>query len=320
MPSRASLSHDEHAEVRTVPRRRTRDADGARRPARGLDPARARAPPHARLGSARPSKPRPRAPSASTARSRRARRSQSRTSRATSSRRRAAQFSAVVTVTVSAPTQKTGRRAPEEARAIAQSHDDDGWILETRWPGMHGRGDRGNAPRRALRLPGRRRATSSTVPPGVDGGAADGQRRRARPGPRRRAHARVRQRRRSRSAGVHRSLEAQTVNGSIDAVARALSAERQSRAPDGQRLGHADAAEGRAVRALGRDDERHDRLDVPAAAAAADPWPATGRPAATRPRSPTERSRRRIVVTGRGRRRRAWWTSIGARRRSSPNR
>ena len=62
------------------------------------------------------------------------------------------------------------------------------------------------------------------------------------------------------------SLEAQTVNGSIDAVAQAVRQGLQSLARVRQRRDHADAAEERAIRPLRRDDERHDRVDVPAAA------------------------------------------------------
>jgi len=132
------------------------------------------------------------------------------------------EFSAVVTVTVSAPTQKQAEDLLKSAR-IAQSHDDDGWSLETRWPGMHGRGDRGRDASSCSRC----RVVANyvlTVPPGVtaelqtvngevrvkdlDGpltlgsvnGAID-------------------------ARGVRRSLEAQTVNGTIDAVSQALSAE-----------------------------------------------------------------------------------------------
>ncbi len=131
------------------------------------------------------------------------------------------EFSAVVTVTVSAPTQKQAEDLLKSAR-IAQSHDDDGWSLETRWPGMHGRGDRGRDAGCS-----RCRVVANyvlTVPPGVaaqlqtvngdvrvkdlDGeltlgsvnGAID-------------------------ARGVRRSLEAQTVNGSIDAVSQALRTE-----------------------------------------------------------------------------------------------
>ncbi len=131
------------------------------------------------------------------------------------------EFSAVVTVTVSAPTQKQADDLLKSTR-VAQSHDGDGWSLETRWPGMHGRGDRGRDSACS-----RCRVVANyvlTVPPGVaaelktvngdvrvkdlDGeltlgsvnGAID-------------------------ARGVHRSLEAQTVNGSIDAASRALSAE-----------------------------------------------------------------------------------------------
>ncbi len=131
------------------------------------------------------------------------------------------EFSAVVTVTVSAPTQKQADDLLKSAR-IAQSHDDDGWSLETRWPGMHGRGDRGRdtgCPRcrvvanYVLTVPAGVAAELQTVNGDVrvkdlDGeltlGSVNGT---------------------IDARGVRRSLEAQTVNGSIDAVSQALSPE-----------------------------------------------------------------------------------------------
>ncbi len=131
------------------------------------------------------------------------------------------EFSAVVTVTVSAPTQSQADDLLRSAR-ILQNHDGDGWSLETRWPGMHGRGNRGRDSACS-----RCRVVANyvvTVPPGIttelqtvnggvrvkdlDGkltlGSVNGA---------------------IEASGVRRSLEAQTVNGSIDAVSQALRAE-----------------------------------------------------------------------------------------------
>ena len=124
-------------------------------------------------------------------------------------------FSAVVTVNVSAPTQKQADELLRNAR-IVQSQDEDGWSLETRWPGTHGHRDRGDGCARC-RVVAR---YELTVPPGVtvnlqtvngdvrvkdlDGemhlesvnGKIDAQ-------------------------GVHKTIEAQTVNGPITATALA---------------------------------------------------------------------------------------------------
>jgi DUF4097 and DUF4098 domain-containing protein YvlB len=51
-------------------------------------------------------------------------------------------FSAVVTITVTAPTQKEADDLLRNT-SISQSHDEDGWALETRWPGMHGHNNSG---------------------------------------------------------------------------------------------------------------------------------------------------------------------------------
>ena len=67
--------------------------------------------------------------------------------------------------------------------------------------------------------------------------------------------------------GARQSVSAQTVNGKVDAIAQALPADAEVSHPVGQRRRRADAARGRAVRLRGLDDERPDRLDVPAAAA-----------------------------------------------------
>ena len=130
-------------------------------------------------------------------------------------------FSAAVALTASAPTQKQAEELLQATR-IVQTHDEDGWSLETRWPGMHGRGDRGRGSACS-----RCRVVANyalTVPPGVtvdlqtvngdvrvrdlDGGLALESVNGA-----------------IEALGVRRSLEAQTVNGSIDAVSRSLGAE-----------------------------------------------------------------------------------------------
>ena len=142
--------------------------------------------------------------------------------------------SAAVTVTVSAPTQKQAEELLRSTR-IEQSHDEDGWSLETRWPGMHGRGDSGRgSPCSRCRVEA---SYDAHDPPGRHGGAEDRQRRRACAGPRRRTRAwkastepstpaasgsRSR-RRRSTARSTRRrcrstpedSVELQSVNGSV---------------------------------------------------------------------------------------------------------
>ncbi len=130
-------------------------------------------------------------------------------------------FSAVVTITVTAPTQKEADDLLRNT-SISQSHDEDGWALETRWPGMHGHNNSGR--RRGADCE-RCRVVANyaiTIPPGVttqlqtvngdvrvrdlDGslalesvnGAID-------------------------ARGVRGTLQAETVNGSIGAVALGLS-------------------------------------------------------------------------------------------------
>jgi DUF4097 and DUF4098 domain-containing protein YvlB len=130
-------------------------------------------------------------------------------------------FGAAVTITVSAPTQKQAEELLRSTR-IEQSHDEDGWSLETRWPGMHGRSDRGrDSACSRCRVEA---AYTLTIPPGVtvelktvsgdvrvrdlDGGlsleSVNGA---------------------IEARGVRKSLEAQTVNGSIDAGSLSLDAE-----------------------------------------------------------------------------------------------
>ncbi len=125
-------------------------------------------------------------------------------------------FSAVVTVTVTAPNQRQAEELLRNTR-IEQSQDEEGWSLETRWPGKHGN-------RRGSGCSSCRVVASYelTVPPGVDvslqtvnGGVRvknlDGAvHLESVNGP-------------IEASGLRRSLEAQTVNGPIDAVARAVS-------------------------------------------------------------------------------------------------
>jgi DUF4097 and DUF4098 domain-containing protein YvlB len=129
-------------------------------------------------------------------------------------------FSAVVIVTVTAPNERQAEELLRNTR-IEQSQDEEGFSLETRWPGMHGN-RRGRGPG----CPSCRVVASYelTVPPGVDvslqtvnGGVRvkdlDGAvHLESVNGP-------------IEASGLRRSLEAQTVNGPIDAVARAVSRE-----------------------------------------------------------------------------------------------
>ncbi len=132
-----------------------------------------------------------------------------------------AQFSAVVALTVSAPTQKQAEELLQNTR-IVQSHDEDGWSLETRWPGMHGRGDRGRGSacsrcrveaNYTLTIPPGVRAELQTVSGDVRVKDVDGELSLES------VNGAIEAR------GVRRALEAQTVNGSIDAVSQSLGAE-----------------------------------------------------------------------------------------------
>ena len=125
-------------------------------------------------------------------------------------------FAAVVTVTVTAPSQK---QADDLLRntGVEQSNDDQGWSLETRWPGMHGRGRGEGCPR--CRVVAR---YELTVPPGVDVSLQtvngdvrvrdlDGQ-----------VHVES-VNGQIEARGLKKSLEAQTVNGPIEASSVAVS-------------------------------------------------------------------------------------------------
>jgi DUF4097 and DUF4098 domain-containing protein YvlB len=126
-------------------------------------------------------------------------------------------FSAVVTVTVSAPTQKQADELLRNTR-VEQSQDEEGWSLETAWPGMHGPRGRGEGCPRC-RVVAR---YELTVPPGVDVSLQTVN-----------GDVRVRDLDGAlhlesvngpiEARGVRKALEAQTVNGPIEAVASAVS-------------------------------------------------------------------------------------------------
>jgi DUF4097 and DUF4098 domain-containing protein YvlB len=125
-------------------------------------------------------------------------------------------FSAVVTVTVTAPNQKQAEDLLRSAR-IEQSQDEEGWSLETRWPGMHGHRGGGSSCSRC-RVVAR---YELTVPAGVDVALQTVN-----------GDVRVKDldgelnlesvNGRIEAGGVRRSLEAQTVNGPITAAAQAV--------------------------------------------------------------------------------------------------
>jgi DUF4097 and DUF4098 domain-containing protein YvlB len=130
------------------------------------------------------------------------------------------EFAAVVTVTVFAPTQKRAEEILEKTK-VAGNRDDDGWSLETRWPGM--RNSRGREGRHGSGCPNCRIVVryDIVVPPGVtaelktvngdvrvkdcDGDleleSVNGS---------------------IEARGVRKAVQAQTVNGKIDAAASAL--------------------------------------------------------------------------------------------------
>ena len=132
------------------------------------------------------------------------------------------EFSAVVTLTVSAASQAKADEILKKTEIVG-NHDDDGWNLETVWPGRRsgGRGNRHGNPCDQCRISAR---YEIVVPPGVtvelqtvngdvrvadvDGelnvGTVNGS---------------------IDVRGVRRSLSAQTVNGKVDAIAHALPAD-----------------------------------------------------------------------------------------------
>jgi DUF4097 and DUF4098 domain-containing protein YvlB len=129
------------------------------------------------------------------------------------------EFSAVVTITVSAPTQKTAEETLARTRVVGQ-HDDDGWSLETHWPGMHGRGrgGRDGSPCSGCRVSAR---YEIVVPPGVraDLSTVNGEVRT------RDCDAELKLESVNGSIearGFRHAIDAQTVNGRIQASAAAL--------------------------------------------------------------------------------------------------
>ena len=127
------------------------------------------------------------------------------------------EFSAVVTVTVSAGTQRKAEELLAAARVLSE-HDEDGWSLTTRWPGMHSNGGRRSSLCEGCRVVAR---YELVLPPGV---AAELQT----------VNGDVRVRECDgelqlesvngaiEARGVRRSLQAQTVNGKINATVAAV--------------------------------------------------------------------------------------------------
>jgi DUF4097 and DUF4098 domain-containing protein YvlB len=129
------------------------------------------------------------------------------------------EFSAVVTLTVSAATRQKADEILKKAEIVG-NHDDDGWNLETIWPGRRsgGRGNRHGSPCDQCRISAR---YEIVVPPGVGAQLQT-------------VNGDVRLRDVDGELnletvngsievrGARRSLSAQTVNGKIDAVAQAL--------------------------------------------------------------------------------------------------
>lgn len=123
------------------------------------------------------------------------------------------EFSAVVTVTVSASTQSKAEEMLAATR-IATDHDDDGWSLTTRWPGMHSNGGRRGSLCESCRVVAR---YELVLPPGVTAQLQTVN-----------GDVRVREcdgelqlesvNGAIEARGVRRSLQAQTVNGKIDAT------------------------------------------------------------------------------------------------------
>ncbi len=129
------------------------------------------------------------------------------------------EFAAVVTLTVSAETQAKADEILKKTE-IASNHDDDGWNLETVWPGRRsgGRGNRRGNPCDQCRISAR---YEIVVPPGVTAELqtvngdvrvrdVDGELNVST------VNGSVEVR------GIRKSISAQTVNGKVDAVAQAL--------------------------------------------------------------------------------------------------
>jgi DUF4097 and DUF4098 domain-containing protein YvlB len=134
------------------------------------------------------------------------------------------EFSAVVTLTVSAATRQKADEILKKTEIVG-NHDDDGWNLETIWPGRRsgGRGNRHGSPCDQCRISAR---YEIIVPPGVtvelqtvNGDVrlldVDGELNLES------VNGSIEVR------GARRSLSAQTVNGKIDAVAQALPGDAQ---------------------------------------------------------------------------------------------
>ncbi len=133
------------------------------------------------------------------------------------------EFSAVVTVNVFAATTRKAQEILESTRIVGD-HDEDGWSLETRWPGMRSdswRGDHRGSPCSNCRIVAR---YEIVLPPGVTAELST-------------VNGDVRVRDCDgelqlesvnggiEALGVRRALEAHTVNGRIDAVAQTVSAD-----------------------------------------------------------------------------------------------
>jgi DUF4097 and DUF4098 domain-containing protein YvlB len=131
------------------------------------------------------------------------------------------EFSAVVTITVSAPTRTKAEDTLAQTRILSQ-HDEDGWSLETRWPGMHGRGRGGRhgspcsdcrvTARYEILVPVGVAAELSTVNGNVRVRDCDGEMKLES------VNGSIEAR------GLRRTVEGQTVNGNIEAVAASLPA------------------------------------------------------------------------------------------------
>ena len=164
-------------------------------------------------------------------------------------------------MTVTAPSQKQADELLRSTR-IDQSQDEEGWSLETRWPGMHGnRGKGADCPR--CRVVAR---YELTVPPGVDVALQTVN-----------GDVKVRD--------LDGEVKLESVNGRIEAAGSVESRSRLRRStgrswPSAQAVGRDSSLSLESVNGAitltlpknaqfdlsGRDDERHDRVDVSAAA------------------------------------------------------